>query len=435
MSTTRGKGLSLEEFMGHDTRSGGGQFLRGWRKRQPPAVNTWLHTRAPIVALWQHQWPRLHVFEDRESGQTRKEIWGGSWNCLEHEDVLKRQYRRDENDEREAPPIVCPLCRLIETVRLMVRDGQLKITQPIFKYEVDGDDEHARILTAGGIYNAFGDEKKLTEEQVALMKRARIRPSEAWKENSYAKCNYLFCVVDNEHPEGGTQIAIETTLLGDKVKGVIRDQMTSLGEDDGHPLKKPYCIRWEHRPAEKEFSKRYHALAMPKIKLSDEVRRIIVDEAPPDVSRIIAPGNVRTLRANLERFALVKLPWDDIFGPAEALSDESGNVEDLDFGDAEDEPAPTPPQQASRPSNPKPAAAPAKEPEPEVEMVACDDCKKPMRIDAAKCPSCGAEYELDKAPPPPPPPTKTRSQAKSKAAPPPPPPPPPQPADDDGDEF
>ena len=47
-----GRSLAMTQFLGHQTRTGGGsQFLRGWRKRSPAEVNVVLHQHAPIVAL------------------------------------------------------------------------------------------------------------------------------------------------------------------------------------------------------------------------------------------------------------------------------------------------------------------------------------------------------------------------------------------------
>lgn len=423
------KEMSMDEYLTHSTSGAGTTFLRKWRKRQPPVVNTWMHTKCGIIALWQHAWYQLRAWEDKDTGEARREVWGFSFNCLEHEKVLKDQYKRDENDDRVMPPQVCPMCLLIEAVREKVRAGELQLVQPIFKFYANEDDadDDCIIITAGGIYNAFSDDD-LSADVKRAMKRAGLRGDEVWKQNAQSKCNYLFRVVDNDHPESGVQVAIETTLLGDKVKTVIRDTITSMGTNDGNPVKNPYCIQWQHRPAEKEFSKKYHAVKMDKIPLTDAVRELIYDEDPPDVSRIIAPGNVRLLRAQFEKYALVDFDWDAIFAAAEKLQGEDED-EDTSFPPAEESAAVI---TAAKPEAPKeqpkeaPAAggrrrkkeeAPPKPVEPQVEMIPCDDCKKPMRADATKCPNCGAEYSFDEAQAAPPPKANGKpAAAKAPAA-------------------
>jgi hypothetical protein len=431
----RSQGLSLDEFLGHDTKGGsGGKFLRGWRKRTPPVVNTWLHTRARIMPLWQHNWPRIHTFEDRETGETRREVWGGSFNCLEGESVLRKQYVRDrESGEREVPPEVCPLCLLSETLRKMIAAGTISIAAAVFEFKVGDDDEHSRILTAGGIANML-DPEKLTEQQKRECKKAGIKFSEGWKENATAKCNYLFRVVDHDQPDAGVQIAIETTLLGDKVKGVIRDQIASLGDQDGNPLRKPYVIQWKHLPNEKEFGKKYHALPMPRLELTEEIRSLIVDEDPPNVDRLVAPGNVTSLRAALERYALIDLPWDTIFAASEKLAAESGSgdtsfdPDDIERQAIEAEARKTKVQVPTTPTaTTKPAATPTltpaanggrrkkveAEPEPKVDTIPCDDCGHPMLPTESTCPKCGAKYEVDATPAVAAPVSKAKTTAKA----------------------
>lgn len=417
------KSMGLEAFLGHSSkRTMGSSRLGNWKKRDSKAVNTVLHTRAPLTALWQHQIPRIEVVE--RDGANKREVWGGTWNCLEDEEVLSKQYFRDDDDEREAPPTVCPLCILIEVVRSMVREGTLKLTDPILRWKGDEDE---RTIHAGGIYNAFNN-KNLGSREKKAMKVAGIRASEAWRQNVYAKCNYLFVVVDVDHPDDGVQWTIETTLLGDKVKEQIRDRMTAMGVDEGNPLKNPVVIRWIHQPDEKEFGKKYKALVMPKIALSAEVRRLVHESEPPDVANITRFGNISSLRARLEEAAVIELPWDDIFGPAERLASESGEIED-DEDDAppaaesvpevadDSEPESVPEPDSVPPPDPSVPEAEASEPADDVEMFDCDKCGGEMREDEFTCPHCGAEYDPETGelkPTPPPKEKRTRSAAKAK---------------------
>lgn len=427
--------MSLDEFLGHSSRGGGGDtnFLR-WTKKQPPAVNTWLHTRAPIVALWQHNWPRIVTRKDQQTGQERLEVWGGTWNCWEAEAILKRQYFREKDTGlRKAPPQVCPHCMLEELLRQLVDSRRLSWVAPIFRFDV-GDPQTARVLHAGGLYNAYG-KKDITQGEIEELNQARIYRTESWKENAMAKCNYVFRLVDNDDPAGGIQVTTETTGLGDKVKGAIRDRMTSMGSEAGNPMRSPYCIRWEHHPNEQQFDQKYRAVPMDRVQLTEQVRQLIVDDSPPDISHLTRPGNVATLRSVMEqRYCGPQgmIDWDAVFGPAEAAVQAAAPEEStsFDYGANANQPAGAPnqaqgaaPAQGGYPSGQAQGApqGAASQPggggspmtaavqgaaAPSDEIVECDKCHKDMAATDDVCPHCGWNYAE-----PAPPQRRTRSQA------------------------
>jgi hypothetical protein len=371
----------LDDFLGHTSRERGAGVsrLRGWKKRDDRAINVCLHTRAAPVALWQHGIARVVTLE--KDDETRREAWGDTWNCIEPEIILKKQYFRDKKTgERETPPTICPLCILIEWVRRMVEAGQMKFCEPLFKW-VGDDESKARVITAAGIFNGY-NARELTNEQKKAMRRADVDRRNAWKENAYAKCNYVFTVVDVDNVSNGVQVATETTLVGDKTKEVIRDAKMALGDEEGNPLLNPYAIRWEHRPDEREFNKKYKVIRMERIVVTDEITKLIVDEDPPDRSSIIRPGNVRKLRADLEAHALIDFPWDDIFGPAEQ---KLGIDHDADADDGADDDDDAPPAASSSGGG---DAGPGDD-----EQIGCDVCEEPMAVEDLVCPKCGTEYD------------------------------------------
>lgn len=442
--------LDIEGFLGHDPSGGGferGKFLRGWKKRNPPEVNIWLHTRVMFTALWQHNLPRLVVRKDKDSGEEKAEIWGNSWVCWEDEAVLSNRKRDYHSGEREEPFRICPVCKMIEWVRTAVRQGSLSGADPIFRY-VTPDESDERIIHAAGIYNGLDDVDE------AELKAAKIKLSEAWKENGNSKCNYVFCVADHDNPEDGLQIAIETSLVGDKTKAVIRRKRKKNGEDsDWNPLATPYAICWEHHASEKVFDKKYEADDRPKLKLTPEIEALITGEPPTDqLERVKAPGRLRELRDQMEKFALIEMPWDEFFADAEAKEKElRGDEADFPYGANADEgevdpdaiakadaamaeaaqtnatpkPAAPPPKPATaapkattaaapKPATakpeavakPQPATAPAQpaaggrrkievKPKFEPVMVKCDDCPEMLREDQEQCHGCGATYGVD----------------------------------------
>lgn len=451
------RSLEMGQFLGHTTKSGGGsQFLRGWRKRKPAVVNAVLHTKAPIVALWQHGMPRIFEQKDEKTGDITRRVFGGQFNCLEDESVLVKQYRRDrDTGERVLPPVICPVCRLLEALRSLYADGVIGFADDVFRWEGDVNDEE-QTLTLGGMLNLY-DSDKITDDEKAAMKDAGIKLSEAWKENTFSKCNYLFTIVDADEPETGIQLAIETTALGDATKECIHAKITSAGEEKGNPLVTPYAIQWQHHPNAKEFSKKYKAIAMERVAITPQIMELIESD-PPDIDNIIRGGNVTKLRAELEARCVLKDPsvldWDDIFGPAERAG--FGDREEAsDTEEATEEEAKPVEKPVTRTSKPAPAATakptakpahakaevapatapstgrrrkaePEPEPEPEPEeapshednTIPCDECGAPMAADATRCEACGAEYEMDDTPeeaaaaPEPPPKPATKPAAK-----------------------
>lgn len=432
--------MTLDDFLGHKPNEGGSDnvFLR-WNKRNPPQVDVWLHTGAPIMSLWQHGWQRIVDRTDKESGQTRQEIWGDKFNCWEPEAVLKRQYFRDKQTGlRKTPPTICPHCLVLEMIRQAVDAGRLSWVAPLFVFEAG---QNSQVLHAGGLYNAY-KKNDLSQEELAELRAANIYRKEAWKENGMARCSYVFRVVDNDAPQDGIQISTEGTGLGDKVKAAIHARMTARGREEGNPLLSPCAIRWEHHPNAEKIDDRYRAIMMDRIMLTEDIRKLIVDEPPPDVSRLVAPGNPTKLRASMEGHYVGPeglIDWDAAFSRAEKVfaeqeveAEEDGEAEDptsFDYGANVEEPAQgarvpevrepakaavkAQPATASKPQQAEPAGIEVPEGD---ELVSCDVCGKPMLMSQTTCPSCGKVYEEEEPEPaPPPPPKRSRSAAKKPA--------------------
>lgn len=441
--------LDLEEFLGYEANSsGGGKFLTKWKKRQPAELRIWLHTRTPFVTLWQHNIPQMRVFEDRQTGETVRKIWGGKFNCLENEAAVLQHQNKRQNGVREIPPQICPLCKMLEWTREQIAAKKLNKAQPLFKFEVpllpgeeesDRTDDQLRIVHAGPFTDTLKD---LSQQEKIDFRKAGIKLTEAWAENGRAKCNFVFRCVDHDNLDDGVQILIETSLVGEKVQQVIRDQMKRQGKAEGNPLLNPYAFQIEHKPKETQFQNKYHVLDLsPKAyPMTDQVRELIVATDPPDITRMREPGNVRALRTQLEQYALIEFPWDELFGPAEAIQanlagdDEEGPIDEddtsFDYGAAVADPpaapaetkqqvsvpvvvvktAPVAPVAKAPPAGPAPtttAAAPAAgtrrrkaepaappEPPPEPMGDPCDDCGAPMKASDTKCGKCGAEYAI-----------------------------------------
>ncbi len=462
------QGMSLEAYMNHSTRGGGKSNYLKWDE----TATIWLSCRSSIFTLWRHPWTRVEVVENKDTHEKSSEIWGDKLGCFEVESVLTEQYRRDrDTGERDVPPQVCPHCKMIDDVYMRCRDGNavgleliekrrpglkdltsedvdavdaellkrglMWFLSPLFEFRGNIRDWRTKavvadrkILHAGGIFNAFGN-KNLSPEWKALMAKVSrerggpIFSKNAFQQNSQAKCEYLYVVVDNEHPERGLQIAIETSLLGDKMKTEIAKRMKSMGREKGNPILHPYAFEWKNDRTEgQSFDKLYDATALETMKPTAAIEKLIRDTAPPDTSRDTAKFNLRTHRARLEKYAAPAgklLDLDRYFEAALRLGlDKEPAPQEPEHGAPEVGRQPVAPQAARQAPAPTPPAA-----DDEAEF-GCDailangqECGAPMKASDPVCPACGFVYDVVKEPEPPPPPKPAlpkRSAAKAAQA-------------------
>lgn len=326
--------MSMEEFLGHSTRDSGGNYLENWKKkRTPPQIDTFIHTKSHIVAVWQHPWPKLVQRKDDNTGVTTVEVWGSTFNSWETEAMLRKQYHRDPKvltpqgvaGPRVLEPVLCPMSLMLEAIHTAIREKRLNWCEEVFRF-TGTDPTKSKVLHAGGLFNAYGH-KDVTDKMKAEVAAAGISPKFAWMENQQAKCNYIFTIVDAENPGVGPQVTTETTLLGDKVKALIKDKMTAnvCATDptgtQGNPIVNPYCIRWVHQPNATTFSDYYKAIIMEKIKVTDAIQAAF-DEDAPDVSYLARRGNIKKLRDSMESAYVGPdniLDFDRIFAPSEKV--------------------------------------------------------------------------------------------------------------------
>lgn len=398
---------SIDDFLGHSgSGGGGGRYLKNWKKKG--SIRVWLHTKRLPIASWKHNIPNLVVFEDRDTRETTKAFWGRDMNCWEDELFLKNQYGRDEAGKLEAPPRKCSLCRLIDVVAQAVANGELDWTDEVFRFEGATDSKNDRVIHAGGMTNLFG-KKDLSEAQKKQLRAKEIYPSQEWAQNFHAKCQYVLAVVDNDDPGAGVQIASQAQSVGDAIKGVIKDARASLGDEDGNPMVNPFCIELTYDD-KAQMNKKYHARRIERIRLTPEIERLIRSD-PPDLGPSIRPFNQRALRAFLERYAVVDLPWDRIFD-VPVLEAAGGEEDEEESREA----APPPPKEEKKEARGRrPAASPPPPPPAssakDVATIPCDKCKAPMREDENECRKCGAKYEFDDDAAPEPP-KKGKGEAK-----------------------
>lgn len=371
----------IGKFMQHRTSMGGNfaSFVGDWKKTGDHSIIVWLHRKFEIEPLFLHNIPNLSVREDKETKAITKKIYPGNWRCWDEEAIVKTQYNVDANGRREVPPS-CPVCKLIDYVRVEVESGRLVDTTPLFKF--DGD-ETSQVLHAGGLFNHWRDVEVGTKEHERI-RNAKISLKEAFKENICAKGQYLFLVVDHNNPGKGVQKMREGALLGDKLRGAIADYMEKVGEEKGDPFKFPYAIKFKHLEHEKEFGKKYKAIIWDNVQLTPEIDKLI-SGPHPSVKQELEYFNAKTMRAYLERHCLVKtIPWDDIFGDLEIRPMPEGQEDpDTSFNPDEFE------------NDGFSVETKTEKPAEDPNWVKCDACDEPMRINWTECPKCKEEYQID----------------------------------------
>lgn len=393
--------LDIDSFLGHGDSKGGGGFT-SWKK--DGKITVWLHPRANITALYFHNWYRPDT-GDTDDGEENPltQFRLQRLNCIESPRVIDKQRFRNKDGTREHPPVICPHCLLIEWIRGQVEAGKLDWTKPVFRF----GDENARdaiVLHAGGITGMFG-KKELTPKEKASLRAAGIRQDEVFKERGLTDLNYVFSVVDDQHPDRGAQISVEKRALGDKMKKVISGRMADLGKEEGNPKLNPVAFQLSY-DEEANFSDRYDVIARTKIEVTDEVQAAF-DQEPPDISRLTAKPDWGAYRAMLEQHALIDMPFEEFFEPleeqlghridaAEEKKSEDSDEDDDDLspewgGKSKAEPKKEEPKDSPKERVKKPKR-PTYEENPDV-YVGCDVCKKPMHQDDMQCPHCNAEYE------------------------------------------
>lgn len=458
------QGMTIDQFMQHTGRGSGGRGSRlgGWKEKG--TVTVWLSCNASICTRWSHGFYRCEPRENKETKEKTVEVWQDKLTCFETEDDLGKRYFRDkQTGEREYPPVLCPDCKMSEDIHqrclvglltaesMLRRDPKVEVAaieaelrkrgeiwwlSPLFAFK-GTDPSKEVVMHAGGMFHSASENfpafanKKLTAAHKALMARVpkelggplyfqnKSEPNkEVWRQNFQPKMEYAFVVVDADHPENGLSIAVETSLLGDKMKTEIGKEMKRAGANPerGNPLLHPYPFRWDYNATEQEFSKKYDATALTS-RLTPAIEKLIRDASPPNeaLAKLLAKPNLATHRARLEKYAVgggKLLPFDQYF--VEALKVEASAPEPAA---AAERPAPEVGRErpAPAPRAPAPAAPP-----PDDEEVDCDatlpsgqKCGAVMKMSDPVCPSCGFVYDVQPAAPPPPPARPTRSQAKA----------------------
>lgn len=431
-TTRRGSAVAhdLDGFLGHKRGGGGATFLKKWKKREPPVLRVVVHTKASVaLSIYQMPWPKVVTLE--RDGNEVTEVWNSPFNTWEIENIIERQYKRDQDTgERLAPPEICPMAIMLEEVERLMREEVLSWHTLLFAFKGD-DKEFDKYLFAGAITNKakkiWDDQTITAQEKKAARKKGFPGKHDAWKTNMMAKCQYVLTVLDYDDPDAGIQIAQETALVGDLLKKTIRDRRTAEGEDEGNPLINPYVFKISHHPKEEQFQDRYQVVAIgKKLPITDAMLEVVRERDAPNLDRYTAPGDIVALRSSMEDHYVGPpglLDFDMIFSKAEAELE-------IDNETPEETPEETPDKEEDADRHqPDRIIAKRKGKGADQQCFAadgmalfgCEKCEAIMREDEDICHNCGENYVENEAPmtpepepKPAPPPRRARNAGASK---------------------
>lgn len=424
-------GLGVADYLKHteDSQGGTGKWLRQWRKKLPGEVTVWLHTKALFQPSNSHVLLLEDEIKDKETGKQKQILRFPRFVSPDSEVVHKNQYFREKDGTLQVFPDRDPFLLLREWLRF---NNTIPLETPVFKWWDPG--KGANVVWERGHLSG-------------LVKRGQ----NTFNHSLDTKLEYVYVVVDHSEPKLGAVLAREGKLLSQRMSDVIRNQIKMFGTEEGNPCQKPYAITWTAEDTNSPMNM-YKAFKNEKASqdCGDEIWNAIASDEFPDNEKFGLPedGDMAKICEAMEAAAQIELPLKFIFSedPAERRSlcrpQEADRVPARQSKRAQESapaggPAtggPTRPNggaaaatngakdtaprtrqaaapatsQASAPATSRPAttAAPAtqtpgrrkkadKPAPPPPQLIPCDDCGTPLLPTDAKCPKCGAEYEVD----------------------------------------
>ena len=401
-------GLGLDDFLKYDQTSGR-KFLGKWKDTGEIVI--WLH-RASKKLAWTRHFHGFYVLDTRKNKKTNEDeeyLRYVTFVSPDSEEVcLKQYFREDRNDKRsplQVPPVKDPFLLLREWLRREIIEGRLATDQVVFEWENPAKNNELTQWCAGRL-------AKLVEKD-----------GSNWSASLDAQLEYIFVVVDNEHPSNGLQITREKKSLGEAMKACIKAEIDSNGIEEGNPLVTPYAFKWifdKKQPG----AKMYAAHRFNRADYTDEIALLLDSPEYPDPSRdtFPRPGDKSRIKAAMLAAARIDLPLDEIF--VDEWEDDTAPGAEFDPSQFSDD-APSKsrgrPADVSTRNEPTPGREGSagrrkvrqkkkrvKKPErpawdvPANERDECEECGMDMHPSWDKCPKCQTEYEVDDGVAPPP---------------------------------
>lgn len=324
--TTQGYGLdSFLDYSSKGSKSGG--YFGNWKSNideDHGEITILMHTKMMPTPFWSHPF-RAVVESKREGDEGKLIVVGRRFTCHEPDAIAKLQKYRLDDGTAEHRPTICPNCILTSVVASMVAKGQLGFTDIVFEWKGTDDDSLVQVR-AGGIYGAYKKKTGLTREQQVAMRKASISQKDAFKHDMRNQLKFAFVVVNLDKIEDGLLIDTESEGLANRLRKAIvaeGEKIQTMKRKDMRdesirpfwdPALRPYPFKWKYDNT-KDFEEKFTVVALNGADVPEEARTLVVDADLPAIDDL-SPGNCYDLRAELEAHCKVKLPWDEIFGPA-----------------------------------------------------------------------------------------------------------------------
>lgn len=401
-------GLGLGDFIHHGRGGGGGRFLpygeKSWRNTRR-WIEVLLHLKAAIAyPFWHHSWPLPDSKEEEKNGERviSRFLRFPKYAGLEPEVFYKKQYffaDKKLKDRRELPATVDPTDLLYEWMRWSPEATRMPLNRVMFAW--DNPSPNAR--------------ERVVEWRRGKIARLVKGGANDWGHRIDGQLDYSFVVVQYDAPASGPLIAQEKGGIGRAMQDLLAKRIEALGDQAGNPHIKPVVFKWSYHP-DNDPSDQYQANAIDKHPITEEHIRAISSDDWPDPTPFIVPQptDLDRIYASMEMGAKTagtfnEIPLDRLFAKARALAPRTQVPANAPVGHGGSETrgngASVPATNSAAPSTPSTTTTTGgvtrsrrPKPPPIVAMIPCDECQKPMPETAAKCESCGAEYDVTVTP-------------------------------------
>lgn len=402
-------GLGLGNFIHHGRAGGGGRFLpygdKSWRNTRR-WIEVLLHLKAAIAyPFWHHSWPLPDSKEEEKNGERviTRFLRFPKYAGLEPELFYKKQYffaDKKLKDRRELPATVDPTDLLYEWMRWSPEATRIPLNRVMFSWENPSPNARERVV----------------EWRRGKIARLVKGGANDWGHRVDGQLDYSFVVVQYDSPGSGPLIAQEKGAVGRAMQELLTKRLEALGDQAGNPHVKPVVFKWSYHP-DNDPSDQYQANAIDKHPISDEHLRAISSDDWPDPTPYITPQSTDLDRiyASMEMGAksagtFDEIPFDRLFAKARAQTPRVQVPANAPVGRTESQPsgngtsAPASGVATSAPSSTTTTGGVTRSRRPKappiVPTIPCDACGKPMPETAAKCESCGEEYDVTVTPDP-----------------------------------
>lgn len=221
---------------------------------------------------------------------------------------------------------------------------------------------------------SIGDSRK---DRIAT-KADLLGTSDNWQGNLLKpRQQVIYAGVDVEYLEGGLLVGVESRMIGDAIKAVVKQQIDSEGEENGDPSLNPYAFKLKYNDKAAKPADFYEAYPFKRAKLTPEISELLA-QAPVDISKYLLPGNIDKIREIMDAHIKIEIDLDQFFNdvlPGAASFD----PEELE---AEAEVASVPATRSVKKASPLEETAPTGEP--------CDTCDGTGKVGkkGMECPDC-----------------------------------------------